>query len=59
NYRQFSDAQFDLLAVGFIVSFLMALVAIKALLGYVKHHTFVAFGIYRIVVAIAFAIWAL
>lgn len=55
NYQQFSDAQFNLLAAGFIVSFLMALVAIKALLGYVKHHTFVAFGIYRIVLALAFA----
>ncbi|MFB3855595.1 MAG: undecaprenyl-diphosphate phosphatase [Vicinamibacterales bacterium] len=59
SYRQFTDAQFDLLAVGFGVSFLMALVAIKALLGYVEHHTFVAFGVYRIVLAIAFTAWAL
>jgi undecaprenyl-diphosphatase len=59
NYRQYSMDQFDVLGVGFVVSFLMALVAIKALLGYVKHNTFVAFGVYRIVLAVAFAIWML
>lgn len=59
NYKAYSVAEMDVLAVGFVVSFLMALVAIKALLGYVKHHTFVSFGIYRVVLAVAFAIWAL
>jgi len=37
----------------------MALFAIKALLGYIRRHTFVAFGIYRIGLAIAFALWGL
>jgi len=59
NYQQYSVEQFDVLAVGFIVSFVMALFAIKALLGYIRRHTFVAFGIYRIGLAIAFALWGL
>jgi undecaprenyl-diphosphatase len=35
-------------AVGFIVSFLSAVVVVKAFLGYVSHHSFAAFAWYRI-----------
>ena len=45
---------FDVLAVGFVVSFLTALLAIKSFLGYVKKHSFAAFGWYRIVLAVAY-----
>ena len=45
---------FDVLAVGFVVSFVTALLAIKSFLGYVKRHSFAAFGWYRIVLAIAY-----
>jgi undecaprenyl-diphosphatase len=45
---------FDVLAVGFVVSFVTALLAIKSFLGYVKRHSFAAFGWYRIVLAVAF-----
>jgi undecaprenyl-diphosphatase len=45
---------FDLLAVGFVVSFVTALLAIKSFLGYVRKHSFAAFGWYRIVLAIAY-----
>ena len=48
------DGHFDLLAVGFVVSFVTALVAIKSFLGYVKKHSFAAFGWYRIVLAVAY-----
>jgi undecaprenyl-diphosphatase len=45
---------FDVLGVGFVVSFLTALLAIKSFLGYVKKHSFAAFGWYRIVLAVAY-----
>jgi len=42
------------LAVGFIVSFVIALCSIKWLLGFVRGHSFISFGIYRIVLAVLF-----
>lgn len=42
---------FEVLAVGFVTSFVVALIAIGWLLRFVKTHTFVAFGVYRIVAA--------
>ena len=45
---------FDVLAVGFVVSFVTALLAIKSFLGYIKRHSFAAFGWYRIVLAVAY-----
>jgi undecaprenyl-diphosphatase len=44
------------LAVGFAVSFVVALAAVRWLLGYVRSHTFTAFGVYRIVLAAVY--WA-
>ena len=52
----FSAENLGSLAVGFIVSFVVAIGAIKFLLQYVRTHTFIAFGIYRIIVALLFAI---
>jgi len=42
------------LAVGFIVSFITAIIAIKSFLGYIKKHDFAAFGWYRIVLAVVY-----
>ena len=53
----FSSADFEILAVGFVVSFVVALVIIKWLLYYIKNHTFLSFGVYRI--AVAFLFWLL
>lgn len=50
----FSSAQFGLLAVGFIVSFITAIFGIKFLLNFIKGHNFVSFGIYRIAAALLF-----
>lgn len=50
----FSAADAFMLAVGFVVSFVVAIVAISYFLRYVRSHTFIPFGIYRIVVALAF-----
>jgi len=54
NASSFSGDQFGALATGFVVSFLVALAAIKLLLGYVRKHTFMPFGIYRVLLAIVF-----
>ena len=40
------------LAVGCIVSFIVSLLVIKALMDYVRRHSFSAFGVYRIILGI-------
>lgn len=54
----FSLWQWNVLAVGLLVSLLSALLAVKWLLKYISQHTFVSFGWYRIILSIALAfIW--
>lgn len=48
------ESEWLLLAAGFAVSFVVAILAIKFLLRFVESHTFVPFGVYRIVVAVLF-----
>ena len=50
----FSLEQFHLLTFGFIVSFFAAIIAIKWLLRFIQNHTFIPFGIYRIIIALLF-----
>ncbi len=50
----FAASEITLLAIGFFTSFVVALFAIKFLLRYIKTHDFTAFGVYRIVLALAF-----
>ena len=45
----FGFGEFVLLLVGTVVSFVVSMVAIKALMSYVRKHSFAAFGYYRIV----------
>jgi undecaprenyl-diphosphatase len=45
---------FHALAVGFVVSFITAIVAIKSFLAFIKTRSFAAFGWYRIVLAVVF-----
>jgi len=54
NAGAFSSSQFNFLAIGFIASFITALLAIKFLMGYIQKHSFIAFGIYRIAIALLF-----
>jgi undecaprenyl-diphosphatase len=42
---------YGVLAVGFVVSFITAIIAIKTFLGYIKRHDFSVFGWYRVVLA--------
>jgi undecaprenyl-diphosphatase len=43
-----TGAETALLAVGFIVSFVVALAVIKFFMNYIQKHSFKNFGIYRI-----------
>jgi undecaprenyl-diphosphatase len=54
NGTLFSNGEWFALLTGFVVSFLVALISIKWLLNYVKHHTFTVFGVYRIIIALLF-----
>lgn len=49
----FSHQEFEVLGVGFAVSFFAAIFCIKWLIEFVKNHTFIQFGFYRIFVAVS------
>lgn len=55
----FSANEWMILAIGFIGAFITALFAVKFFLKYIANHTFVAFGIYRIVLALLFWIFVM
>ncbi|MDD5750365.1 MAG: undecaprenyl-diphosphatase UppP [Candidatus Pacebacteria bacterium] len=50
----FQAGEVGVLAVGFIVSFLVAVLAVKLLLGYVQKNNFIWFGVYRVVIGLLF-----
>jgi len=52
----FTSNEILIMSIGFIGSFLVAIAAIKWLLNFIENHTFIPFGIYRIIVAILFYI---
>lgn len=54
SYKSISSSDIGLLLIGTAVSFIVALVALKFLIQYVRRFTFIPFGIYRIVVALLF-----
>jgi len=59
NASQFSAAQINFLSVGFILSFVFAMLSVKFLLNFIKHHSFISFGIYRIILALSFWIFSI
>jgi len=52
----FSQNEYSMILVGFAGSFIVAIFAVKFLLKFVQTHTFIPFGIYRIILALLF--WA-
>lgn len=55
----FTQHELSLLAVGNVVGFVVAMIAIKAFIGYLTKHGFKVFGYYRIVVgAVILILWA-
>lgn len=55
--HSFTVHESGMLALGFAVAFVSALAAVRFLLRFVKGHTFIPFGIYRIVIAVAFLLY--
>jgi len=51
----FTSDEWILLAVGTVVAFVVSLLAIRFLMGYIKKHDFKVFGWYRIVLAAVIA----
>jgi len=54
--ESFSGDQWGVLLIGIVVSWLVALVAIRWLLRYIRSHDFTFFGIYRVLAALVFAV---
>jgi undecaprenyl-diphosphatase len=53
----FTPSEFGLIGVGFVVSFIVALLAIVWFIRFIQRHSFTPFGIYRIVLVILFLLW--
>ena len=48
----FSTDEIVLLLIGMVVAFVVSIVVIKLLLGYIRKHSFTVFGWYRIILGI-------
>jgi undecaprenyl-diphosphatase len=51
---EFTTGEIGVMATGFVSAFVVAALSIKFLLRYIQRHTFIAFGVYRIIAAILF-----
>lgn len=54
DFSPYTSSQFLSLGTGFITSFIVAVLAVKFFLNFIKNHTFILFGVYRIILAILF-----
>ena len=52
-----SGMEIMLLAIGCVVSFVVSVLVIRALMDYVRRHSFKVFGIYRIVLGLVVLGW--
>ncbi len=59
DQNSMSTTEWGVLAIGFIVSLIVSIIAIKFLVGYVKKHNFVVFGWYRIALAVVVIAYSL
>jgi len=50
----YSSGEWFMLGIGFLGSFIVALIVVKWFLKFIQTHTFIPFGIYRIIAAILF-----
>ena len=55
----FSTNEWGIMTVGFIGSFIIAILAVKFFLRFIQSHTFIPFGIYRIILALLFFLFIL
>jgi undecaprenyl-diphosphatase len=51
NYQYITRDHFAILALGFVVSFVFAWLAVKCFIGFLSRHTLVPFAWYRLVLA--------
>jgi undecaprenyl-diphosphatase len=54
NMAAFQGGDWDNLLIGFIISFIFSIIGIKVLIRYVANHTFIPFGVYRIIAGALF-----
>lgn len=54
SYKLFTPANLSIIGVGFLVSFLTAILSISFLLKFIKNNNFIPFGIYRIILSLLF-----
>ncbi len=47
-------SQWHLIAIGFIVSFLSAIVAVKSFIAFISRFSLISFGVYRIIIGVLF-----
>lgn len=59
NINSFTPDQISSFVVGLLVSFVVAIFAIKFLINFIQKNTFIIFGFYRILVAVVFALFFL
>ncbi|WP_456456794.1 undecaprenyl-diphosphate phosphatase [Thermovibrio sp.] len=54
NFSSLNGNNLFILATGFSVAFISALIAVKWLLNFIKSHSFIPFGVYRIIAGLLF-----
>ncbi len=54
EYHKLDFSQIELLAFGFVISFIVGWIAVKALLGIIARYSFVPFGVYLMLSAVLF-----
>jgi len=54
HYHEFDFSEAQALGIGFVTAFIVALGIIRWFLGFVKKHSFISFGVYRIIVGLIF-----
>jgi undecaprenyl-diphosphatase len=54
NHNNFNVSDWSNLIIGFITAFIFAIFAIKFLLKFISNHSFIPFGIYRVVLGILY-----
>ena len=59
HYQEFDTSNLLALLVGFITAFIVALAVIRWFLDFIKRHTFIPFGVYRIIIGGVFLLWVL
>jgi undecaprenyl-diphosphatase len=59
NFAVFTADTIPVLVVGFLTAFGVAIIVIKTLLKYIKKHTFIPFGVYRLALALIFFLFFL